>query len=220
MNVVIPAAGFGRRMLSIGPKALVSLGKETLLDRQDRLIREIAPEARICVVTGYAAAEFLLKGPENVLYCHNHRYAETNVARSILIGLRQFPSAEGVLIIYGDLVFSRSTLRLLSFKRSCALVDHHEDRRVEEVGVSVSSGRVTNFSFGLPLKWAQIVYLGPVERQIFQEIAEKKHRERRFGFEILNEVIDHGGVIHACMGDFDLAEIDQSRDIKAALQIQ
>jgi hypothetical protein len=117
-------------------------------------------------------------------------------------------------------VFNQAVFNGLDNRHSYATIGPCDDHRTEEVGVTVVDGYVTTFSFGLPLKWTQLVYLAPTERLLFQTIASEPHRRRQFGFEILNEVIERGGKIKAHLPtEVELAEIDTSKDIRRALQI-
>jgi len=224
MNVVIPAAGLGKRMRSFGPKALISLNDETVLARQVRLIRNTYPKSKIVVVAGFESEKVKRACKELRRVCCriNDEFEHCNVAYSISQGLQCVSSREGALIVYGDLVFSEKIFESIDKHESCVVINPWDNQaRQEEVGATVVNGLVTTFSFGLPWKWAQFTYLAPFEKQLFQTIANEPHRKRQYGYEILNEIIERGGQFKALMmpkGQL-LAEIDTSKDIAHALQI-
>lgn len=224
MNVVIPAAGLGKRMRSFGPKALIPLNDETVLARQVRLIRNAYPKSKIVVVAGFESdrVKKACKELKRVCCRINEDFETCNVAYSISQGLKCISSREGALVVYGDLVFSEKVFENIDKRESCVVIDSCDsERRQGEVGVTVVDGQVTTFSFGLPWKWSQFAYLAPFEKGLFQEIANEPHRKRQYGYEILNEIIERGGRFKALMmpqGNL-LAEIDTSKDIAHALQI-
>jgi choline kinase len=104
LHVLIPAAGLGRRMKSYGPKALINLQGETLIERQIRLVREAFPRVKITVVAGFEAHRLREVLPKDVRLVLNPYYETTNVAYSVSIGLRTIPPTVPVLVVYGDLV--------------------------------------------------------------------------------------------------------------------
>jgi choline kinase len=216
-DIVIPAAGQGRRMGSCWPKALVRVGKETIISRQIRLLSEKFPLSNIIVVGGYEVERLRKSLPDKVCVIDNKSHKETNVANSIFLGLLE-TGDRPVLIVYGDLVFNKSALSF-SLKQSMVVVHDGADRE-NEVGCVVSEGSVSHFSYGLSLKWAQICFLEQAEKQIFMKVMSLKNSERMFGYEILNRVIDLGGNFSVCSpAHMKLCEIDVPSDIGRANKI-
>ena len=110
LDIIIPAAGQGRRMKSVGPKGLIRLGNETVLLRQIRLLKQAFPEARIVVIGGFGHAKLHKSLPPNISFVVNNRYRDTNVSHSIHVGLQFTRPHHSVLIVYGDLVFNHHAL--------------------------------------------------------------------------------------------------------------
>lgn len=219
LDIIIPAAGLGRRMKSYGPKALVHLGEETLIARQIRLLRECYPHSRIIVVAGFEASRLKASLPKDVRVVVNHEYATTNVSHSICVGLRHCRAYRPVLVVYGDLVFNREAIAGLPLDRSSVVVEMGDARR-EEVGVTVVGGEATRFSYGLPIKWAHICLLSADQKKLFLDVALATHRKRHFGYEILNEMLEQGGQFVALTSPLmRLVEIDCSKDIDLAMSL-
>ena len=50
LNIIIPAAGMGRRMKSYGPKALIKIGSSTVINNQISILKTYFPDAHITLV--------------------------------------------------------------------------------------------------------------------------------------------------------------------------
>ena len=53
LNIIIPAAGLGRRMKTYGPKSLINIGGSNLISRQLNILEKKYPKASISIVLGY-----------------------------------------------------------------------------------------------------------------------------------------------------------------------
>jgi choline kinase len=147
---VILAAGRGARLNgaeSQMPKCLVTLGGETMLARNIRLLRAAGIDD-IVVVIG-CAAETVRQSCQHVTFVENARFAETNslyslwLARHLLTG--------GCLVMNCDVLIHPQLLTdLLSARHDDALlVDYGGDAQVlgeEEMKIRVRRGRVVEMS--------------------------------------------------------------------------
>lgn len=203
-------------MKSYGPKALLDVQGETLISRQIRLLRECF-SAEITVVAGFEADRVRRALPDDIQIVRNDNYSTTNVASSVAMGLGS-TNARAVLVVYGDLVFTRGTFQGLDTKQSSLLV-HNDIFRNEEVGVNAIEGKAMYLSFGLPLKWAHIMLLREREQLLFMDAARAPDRKRHFSYEILNTVIEQGGSFEVVTKTTKLVEVDCSKDIDRARQI-
>lgn len=217
LDIIIPAAGQGYRMKSLGPKGLIRLGAETVLQRQIRILRQSLPESRIVVVGGFAHDKlFRSVAKLNVSFVVNQQYHITNVAHSIQVGMQFTRPTNPVLIVYGDLVFTEDILQGLSEDESSVILTGQPGRE-NEVGAAVVDGHVTRFSYGMPLRWAQIAMLTPADKALFYSRAGLPSRSRHFGYEILNELLHHKRRLKAVIPEsLNLVEIDSANDILAA----
>jgi choline kinase len=220
LSIIIPAAGMGRRMKSYGPKALIPLHNgETVLSRQIKLVRSVYSQAEIIVVVGFEAEKIRKTVDYNIKVVYNDAFEITNVARSIYLGLSA-SNCDNTLIIYGDLVFNTSALIPCTSNSSRALVDSQGRFGKTEVGVTVIDGKISTFSYGLPVKWGQMVYLQGNEVELFKKLLSNKKTVKFFGFEILNVMLNNGGILQAIEPPgLQIAEIDTSKDIETARRI-
>jgi choline kinase len=227
LSIIIPAAGPGRRMKSYGPKALIHINGKTVIQRQLDILQKVYPSAEVIVVLGFEADKVRKELPYTVHTVVNNNYETTNVAYSLMLGMCA-AKTEKILIVYGDLVFNMDTFAVISKEgpvptlsdESTVIIDHKSQFDRSEVGVMVINNEVSRFSYGLPTKWAQIVLLTGQETDIFRKEVKPQFRRKLFGFEVLNEVLNKGGIIKATEPDkMKIAEIDTSKDIEVAKKI-
>lgn len=213
LSVIIPSAGEGVRMKSIGSRSLIQVSNVTLMEYQCTLIRDMYPHSHIVLVTGFDANRVMNKVPNNVICIENERYIDTNVCRSISIGLRACLTNH-VLIIYGDLIFNKEILDF-PIDRSCIVYNNSQNASDEEIGCTISDNKLENMFYGLPNLWPGIVYLRDKELRLFKNIAYDKQKEKLFGFEMINEVLTKGGEFNAyCPRGSKCMDIDSSKDIE------
>lgn len=223
LNVIIPAAGIGKRMKSKGPKGLLSLYHGmSILETQIRTIVNVYPHADIVVVGGfeYTKVRDTLWGVFSARLVCNPDYETTNVIHSVSIGLDACLPGP-LLIIHGDLVFNHTTIKELAGKQSALVVAGSRQMESNEVGIGQQDGVVTTLSYALRDKWGQIAYLTGPELSLFQE-AIRTHRmsSQWFVYEALNYVIENGGsfLAHKQRGS-KIVEIDRYTDLTKAKQI-
>ena len=220
ITVIIPAAGEGRRMKSYGPKSLIRLTKESVLERQIRIITKIIDNVNFIVVTGFECDKLMESCPDYFIKLENENYKITNVSRSISIALRAVKT-ERVLIIYGDLVFNERALSKMDYSRSCTSARNDAFRQSEVGCIIDTNGHLTNMMYDLDTKWSQIIYLDGKELSLFKKISQEKKSKKMFGFEILNKVIDCGGKIKCIVDDsIEVIDIDTSKDLLRANNIK
>lgn len=228
LSIIIPAAGLGRRMRSYGPKALIKVADgETVIQRMIRVLRTRFPGSEIIVVAGHEAERIRRVVGKDAKIVLNHDYETTNVAHSLRLGFSCVRQSSPVLLVYGDLVFTDKVFEPLDTTQSSVIIDARSNVRQDEVGVNLlveSESRLqiaACFSYGLPLKWAQIALLREREVSLCRQIVSEPFRGKQFGFEILNEIIERGGsfVAHT-LEKIQLVEIDCSSHIAQACQIK
>ena len=215
-DVILLAAGLNTRFKSSTPKALTSLGEETVLGRQLRLVREVFEASQVIVVGGHEQEKLRRRLPGDAQFVLNERFEETNVAHSAVCGL-DASLTSSVVMILGDLVFNRAALSGLNRLESAVLVDAQPNSRPQEVGLTVVDDEVTQFAYGLPLKFGGIFSLVGTEKKAFVDVASRTGGDRRFLFEVLNTVLNEGGRFQAyAPSGLKLAEIDHPRDVEPA----
>jgi choline kinase len=213
ISIIIPAAGEGTRMKSYGAKSLIKLTPNlNILQHQLSVIQKTIPEYELIFITGHEANKVFGYLPLGVIGIENEKYKETNVVRSIAMGLRAI-STNRVLIIYGDLVFNSTTLRV-PLEHYSLLWAAPNIMTEDEVGCVVADGFVEHMIYELPNKWAQIMYLTGNELQTFKEMVFNPANSNKFGFEIINETINkHGKFKAVSPKNMKINDVDTSKDI-------
>ena len=220
INVIIPAAGIGRRMKSYGPKPLIKIGNSTIIKNQISVLQTYIPNANIILVCGFKADRLMNETPSNILKIENERYKQTNVVRSIGMGLRAVTNSFPVMIVYGDLVFNSEAIKHIHLKKSCIVVTD-QGMGDEEVGCVMDHHRMlTNLMYDLPYKWGQIALFVNKELELLKELCWDERNSTKFGFEIINQIIDKGGNFKCVYNDkIKIVDIDSSKDILKAKEI-
>lgn len=214
-EIVIPAAGIGKRMKTYGPKALITINDITIIDNQLQIIRQVFKNCRIILVCGFQADKLMNHTPNDIIKIENGLFESTNVVRSIGAGLRATIS-QNVVIIYGDLVFNAATLNT-KFDESCLILDPSKSMSPEEVGCITNNDVVENLCYDLPEKWGQIVYLKGKELSLMRQFCYNRLYGKMFGFEALNHVINTGGRFKAVAPHNSyIIDVDTAKDIEKA----
>jgi L-glutamine-phosphate cytidylyltransferase len=146
MKVVILAAGKGSRLGNPAPKPLTQLvDGTTILQRQMSTFLRYTSVHEIYLVVGYKKEEIINAFPD-VAFVYNHRFGETNTAKSLLCAMEKF-QGEDVLWANGDVVFSPEVVqRVADHPGSCVAVNRSRVAE-EEVKYLVSEeGFITNIS--------------------------------------------------------------------------
>jgi len=221
LAVVIPAAGIGRRMKSKVVKSLVEFNGQAIIEKQIIDVWSQFPKAEIFVVVGYQSDKvrnYLKNYPIRFIY--NPIFETSNVAFSISLALQATISSQ-ILLIYGDLIFNKESISHIASGKSKILIDSAKLFNSDEVGFGLDeNGRIANFSYGLPDKWAQIAYLAGRELDLFKEICYNEDAIRWFGYEALNEVINLGGRIESHdIKTAKIIDVDTPQDLQKASKI-
>tara|TARA_R110000824_G_scaffold282601_5_gene470876 strand:- start:5273 stop:5962 length:690 start_codon:yes stop_codon:yes gene_type:complete len=220
LSIIIPAAGIGRRMKSYGPKPLIKIGNSTIIKNQINLLQTYLPNPNIILVCGFKADKLMNESPSYILKVENEFYEHTNVARSIGMGLRVAGDASKVLIVYGDLVFNSATVKHLPMEESCIVVTD-QNMGEEEVGCVIDDENIlANMMYDLPNKWGQISLFIGKELELLKQLCWNEKNSTKFGFEIINQIINRGGVFKCVYNSaIKIVDIDSSKDIQKAKEI-
>ena len=186
-QALILAAGRGLRMGDATdglPKCLLSLGPETILDFQLRVL-SWAGVKRLGIVTGYCAEAIKNQAGARVTeWFHNDDYDSTNSLFSFYCA-REF-AEEGTLVLNSDVVFEPQLLKqLIEAPEDCALLyDPSHELGEEEMKVAIDQqGIVQRLSKALSAEEAAgenlgLVKFGPgAANQAFAALQEN-HQQR------------------------------------------
>jgi choline kinase len=221
LNVIIAAAGIGRRMKSHGPKSLLVVHRGvTLIEKQIRTILAVYPNADIVVACGFEGHKIRneLYGQFPVRFVYNTEYEISNVVHSVSLALDACLPGN-ILLIHGDIAFNKEAIQLT--KCSSLLVALPQQIEAHKVGMIVQDQRVTMLSHGLPTQWGQIAYLANDELKIFRDaITKNKASKQWFLYEALNYVLHKGGTLRAHQdAHAHILEINRPQDIVGVRQI-
>jgi hypothetical protein len=119
-----------------------------------------------------------------------------------------------VLIIKDDIVFNSDTLCNITKDTSCIIYDSKQQIDSQNIGVTVINGHATVFSYDLPDKWCQIVYLTDKDRKILQGICNKRERSKMYLHEALDLMLQRIGKIKAIEPvNMEIMKIDTSKHL-------
>ena len=220
IKIIIPAAGMGRRMKSYGPKSLIKIGNSTIIKNQINLLQTYIPNATIVLICGFKATVLMNETPNHILKIENEKYEQTSVVRSIGMGLRAISDCSKLLVVYGDLVFNSATLKNMTFKESSIIVTDQKMGN-EEVGCIIDKNQqLTNLMYDLPKKWGQISIFMNKELKLLKQLCWDKKNNTKFGFEIINQIIQIGGSFRCIQNkNIKIVDVDSSKDIQKAKEI-
>lgn len=212
VSIVLLAAGEPDRMKSFGVRSLIRLHNgNTLIENQLQIINNVFGNNETILITGYESDRLMNKTPDNLIKIENERYNDTNVARSLSIALRVI-NTNRVIVIYGDLMFNRECLEF-PLEKSIATINTININE-NEVGCNIDSDNIELMLYGLNNKWGQIIYFTGKELDILKQLVWNRNNEKKFGFEIVNEIINMGGNIKAYINkNSKCYDIDSGKDI-------
>ena len=149
----------------------------------------------------------------------NNKWDSTNVVSSINLGLKE-ASYEDVIVLYGNTVFNEEIFKLPFGSYSSIVVDTKAEKDRDKVGCTIDNNSVEYMMYGLPNRWAEIVYLHGDELSLFRDECNDINNHMCFGFEIINKVINNGGIftpIHNKKIEF--VDIGSTKDFSKAENI-
>lgn len=221
LAIIILSAGTGRKMKSKGVKALLPLGRTTLLEHQIQTLHKMYGKAEITIVTGFQAPKIraVCRGTHPVRLIYNPMYTNYNVMYSIALALENI-CAKQVLILHGDILFNTSAITDMAMGASKIYVMPENYKNVnEDVGVVVQDNCITNMSYGLPRVWGQMAFFSGKELQLFEKVAFNHETSYNwFFYEGINQVINAGGTFAAhCPAHGQLLEVNTLQDLRTIL---
>ncbi len=216
IHVIIPSAGIGRRMKSYGCKSLLSIKDKRLIDIQLEYINSRFIRNEIILITGFDSERLMNYSPEDIIKIENEKYYENNVIRSISMGLRAIKDNRHVLVVLGDVLLNQKALELIDHNESSIIISNHMSEN--EVGCNINGkGLLEYMMFDLPNKWGHIIYLTGKELDLFKKNAWSKNKDKKFCFEIINDIVNQGGRIKCIIdNNIKVMDIDTSKDLQKA----
>lgn len=212
LTVIILAAGVGYRTGG-ECKSLLRVGKESILERQLKLIKKkYGNNADIMVVAGHKSAEIVHNFYGNIRIIINESFANTNVVYGAYLGLLSNVNPN-VLLVHGDLVFDYDALPEVS-DESFLLVSNQ--MRKDEIGTLIQGTKVVNLSYDVAKKWCHIAYLNKEQLNHFFAYCRMSGHKNHYIYEALNSCISEIGPIKAVECDGHIIEIDTIQHLAEA----
>ena len=213
-SVAILSAGIGSRIRSHEPRSLIKIGNTTLVEHQISTIESLFNDVEITTVVGCKAPRVIKKLRGSVRIIENQIHEDTNTSESMRLAFNS-STRTNFLFMHGDLFFNKETLNV-DYSKSFIIVDNEGMISDKEVGVTVCDDVASIFSYGLPTKWCQIVYVTGKELKILKNIFNKfdDTHKKMLSFEILNKMISMGANFR-CYEPKKMAilEIDRIKDL-------
>jgi len=189
---------------------MLELNGGTVIQRQIQQVHKRFKNYEIIIVGGFKRDKLFNYLPNDFIKVENERFEETNVVRSIELGINA-ATTENILIIYGDLVFEPGILNNITLEETTILVgansEYHDSKAV---GCVVVKNMVESTCWKIPNKWSQIIY---IHKDNYKQFKSCLSNERWFGFESLNDMIDRFGPIKATMHKQLCLDIDSAQDL-------
>ena len=123
MRAILLAAGIGARMGGDIHKALLRVGKEALITRNIRLLKEL--EFDITIVVGHQAEQFIRAFDNDALFVYNRRYKETGSLYSLWQAISVSRLQEDVVVMFADMYLSH----VFPLLPNCAMIRAGYDGR-------------------------------------------------------------------------------------------
>jgi choline kinase len=215
ITIIILAANIGYGMKSYGPRSLININdKETVLEYQINLIKNIFPKSDIILVVGFWADRIIRRCPQGVRIVENPFYEETNEVEQLRLALN-CTLTENVLVLKDNTIFNIETFKDISKDGSCLIYDSKNQLEKEDVGITVVNGYGTILSYNIPTKWCHIVYLANKDLKAIKSICNNKDNAKLYLFEALNILLHRIEKMKAIEPtNMEIIKIDNSRDLE------
>ncbi len=191
-EIIILAASPGKRMKSSVSKSMLLLKKETLVERQLRLLAQRFPESTVKLIIGFKADKLRkhiqsITTNLHIICCKNTNYESISAAQAIAT---YRDSRKNALIVSGDLVFSQGLLNVNFDDSGIITVKKYMEN--SEMGFSDIDGYAGYFSYSFNNKYGQIAYLTKRDMDLFCTIASQRQNKNLLNSEVFNKMIDEG----------------------------
>ena len=196
ISVIIPAAEMPIKRKKNIPISLLDIGNRKLIERQIAYLRRFLSRKtkryEIILVGGYkfeVLNNYVSKNIPGITLVENFKYSEDNKAKSVRLGLlyskfRNIMVVDGTTLMKGK-VFPKD------LKKSFLITDEIENNG--EIGVLQNGPQIINLFYGHNPKWCEISYFTRKESKMLDRLLENHYNDKKFMFEIINDVISMGG---------------------------
>lgn len=225
-EVIIFAAGFGKRLGMNMPKALVPVCGRPILSRQLAAVREVLPGATIHVVGGYQFPEvkaFLARDfPDpNILLHRNPFFTDLGIMSTAWVG-RQHVVAPNILRFDGDVVIDAAEIARMVASPETTFLMSTASKKGRTAVMVLAGARMGPISliddYTGPHEWACIeLYRGSEYQGIVDHHVDKNSEFNGFYFQAVNAYFAETGrpwPLHLAVAQ--CWEIDTHADLQVA----
>jgi|LULM01.1.fsa_nt_gb hypothetical protein len=214
LGVAILACENSQKSKSYVPKYLLStIDGQSLIEHQSSIIKKVYSNNCIYVVAGYGCDKVVGLLPKCMRIVENQNFQTSGPAEYLRLLINN-SSESGILFIDGNLMFPEDVLLDFDFASSF-LVCVEEECNQQDIGVTISNGCVNQLSFGLKTKTYNIFFLRDFELRLAEKICRNRDKNKLLLFEILNYVINNGGIIkqHKPKAKHSIKKIETAKDL-------
>jgi choline kinase len=168
---------------------------KTVIEHQLDTIYAVYPTADITLVLGFEATKIykkIFRLYPKIRYIFVENYDTHNQVYSILQGVMS-STTTNLLLIYGDILFNKSTINKLELDKSYLLSDTNQQMLKDRVGINGNNSRVSILHHGIKNKWAQIAIFAESELTILKRLLLYRESYKWLGYEAINYIIKNGG---------------------------
>lgn len=159
ISVIILSDESSKGMKQFGPKSLLTYDNDIVLNHQLAVLQKVIPEAEIIIAVGFESQKIINNKTCEFRIVENVNFEETSCIETIRLCLNNITKNK-VLIIPGDIIMSVEELNEI-IKHNCIVTNNNISQN--NIGIIEQDGVVTNFAYGLEMKWTQIINLGKEE---------------------------------------------------------
>lgn len=209
--IILCARKSNRRGYKNIPLTLIN-EKETLIERQIKIISDNYKDHEIIIVSGFEHDKVVsyvnnLDYP-NVRVAENKDYKSSDVFDgwrfALNIALRQ-----DTYIIHGDRLFKESYIKDIT--RTTHTFVHDFDKNNYDLGLLYDNGYFINMSYGLPNVWSEIFFISKSDFNTAKNIANEYKQRKIYGIE---------GFINALSRNVKISVLDRNpEDVKILKEI-
>ena len=192
------------RNKSAGPVSLLNIDGQNLSYKQLTAIRNVYPLAEIYLTTGYYSNQVISNRPNGLRIIENQLYENSGHSEELRL-VDNASLGDRYLILDGDVLPDSESLLCMNNHGSCILVKNESS---DNVGAVSDSGVLQILSYGLPNRWCKIVMLQKKEVEIMRKFISKREKGRYYLHEIINFIVNHGGVINIVKAQGNIESIN------------
>lgn len=203
----------GYRMKSYGPTSLVSINNKYLIDLQIDAIKKAFSKYEIIICVGFDADKINKHirskyKNQNIRIVENQIFHLCNSCEGIRIALNNTFN-DNVLILDGNLLFSKKTLCSLDLSASCAFIEKYPSDNLE-IGINVNeNNEAQHFSFGAYKTWSEILFLRgyePIDQ--IRKFLHHQDSKKKFIFEAINDLLKNKHGIQCIENKYPIHKIN------------